>query len=88
VPRIGDEHLARRSGRPGGRSTFDTDAHTRGCTSPPNVVCALWPTVLLSDDTRCLSEHVQRGRQANTVRRRNVAITKDIRGDTRCRPRS
>jgi hypothetical protein len=29
----------------------------------------------------------RRGWQANTTRRRNVAITNDIRGDTRCDPR-
>ena len=33
------------------RTTFDIDARTRGCTSPPSVVCALWPIALLSDDT-------------------------------------
>jgi hypothetical protein len=69
------------------RTTFDTDARTRGCTSPPSVVCALWPTALLSDDTRCLSERARRGWQANTARRRNVAITNGIRGGTRCDPR-
>jgi hypothetical protein len=47
------------------------------------VVCALWPTTSLSDDTRCLI----REWQANTARRRNVAITNDIRGDTRRHPR-
>jgi hypothetical protein len=70
-----------RAGRQVG-TTFDTDAHTRGCTSPPNVVCALWSTALPSDDTRLLSESFH-----SEARRRNVAITNHIRGDTRCHPR-
>jgi hypothetical protein len=50
VPRMsinGDARAGRQVG-----TTFDSDVHTRVCTSPPNVVCALWPTALLSDDTR------------------------------------
>jgi hypothetical protein len=34
-----------RAGRQAG-TTFDTDAHTRGSTSPAGVVCARWPTAL------------------------------------------
>src|SRR5262245_28288580 len=49
-------------GWPGGVcTTFGIDVRTRGWASPPYVVCALWPAVVLSDDTRCLSERVRRG---------------------------
>jgi hypothetical protein len=69
------------------RITFDTDAHTQGCIPPPSVVCALWSTTVLSDDTRYLSGHVHQAGHANTARRRNVRNRKHIRDDTRCHPR-
>ena len=68
------------------RTTFDADAHTRGCTPPPSVVCALWPTACRPMTLDAYQGNYHRGWPASSAR--TTHPRRDQPWEKRCTPHS